>query len=71
MNNTQFFNVVAPITYQVDFNKKHGYIESAEQSITAEQNKISKLTVKLQIILTEHVAKCNSYWQNITYTGRI
>jgi len=31
-----------------------GYIESAEQSRTAEQNKISKLTVKLQIILTEH-----------------
>jgi len=48
-----------------------GYIESAEQSRTAEQNKISKLTVKLQIILTEHVAECNSYWQNITYTGRI
>jgi len=31
-----------------------GYIESAEQSRTAEQNKISKLTVKLQIISTEH-----------------
>jgi len=31
-----------------------GYIESAEQSRMAEQNKISKLTVKLQIILTEH-----------------
>jgi len=31
-----------------------GYIESAEQSRTAERNKISKLTVKLQIILTEH-----------------
>ena len=30
-----------------------GYIESAEQSRTAEQNKISKLTVKLQIISTE------------------
>ena len=33
---------------------KIGYIESAEQSRTAEQNKISKLTVKLQIISTEH-----------------
>ena len=32
----------------------NGYIESAEQSRTAEQNKISKLTVKLQIISTEH-----------------
>ena len=31
-----------------------GYIESAEQSRMAEQNKISKLTVKLQIISTEH-----------------
>jgi len=31
-----------------------GYIESAEQSRTAEQNKISKLTVKLQIISTEN-----------------
>jgi len=31
-----------------------GYIESAEQSRTAEQNKISKLTVKLQIISTKH-----------------
>jgi len=31
-----------------------GYIESAEQSRTAEQNEISKLTVKLQIISTEH-----------------
>ena len=31
-----------------------GYIESAEQSRTAEQNKISKLTVKLQLISTEH-----------------
>ena len=27
----------------------------------------AKLTVKLQIISTE----CNSYWQNVTYTGRI
>jgi len=33
---------------------KEGYIESAEQSRTAEQNKISKLTVKLQIISTKH-----------------
>jgi len=33
---------------------KIGYIESAEQSRMAEQNKISKLTVKLQIISTEH-----------------
>ena len=48
-----------------------GYIESAEQSRMAEQNKISKLTVKLPIISTERVAECNSYWQNITYTGRI
>ena len=31
-----------------------GYVESAEQSRMAEQNKISKLTVKLQIISTEH-----------------
>ena len=31
-----------------------GHIESAEQSRTAEQNKISKLTVKLQIISTKH-----------------
>jgi len=31
-----------------------GYIESAEHSRMAEQNKISKLTVKLQIISTEH-----------------
>ena len=36
---------------------KLGYIESAEQSRTAEQNKISKLTVKLQIILTSATNK--------------
>ena len=34
-----------------DRDKWRGYTESAEQSRTAEQNKISKLTVKLQIIL--------------------
>ena len=33
---------------------KIAYIESAEQNRTAELNKISKLTVKLQIISTEH-----------------
>ena len=47
------------------------------QSRTAEQNKISKLTVKLQIISTEHdcrmlllLAKYHLYWQNMTYIGR-
>jgi len=37
----------------------------------AERQNRTKLTVKLQIISTEHDCRINSYWQNITCTGRI